>query len=120
MFFSKSARKEVENGIKPIFPRLWRYCLVLTGNKDWADDLAQAVCLKAIEKADLFQEGTHLDRCGGCAYLTRCPGPRTGAVTRRFLFFGQGGRKSRGNVPEKGVGDKARPCQEKICGFLVD
>jgi hypothetical protein len=41
-------------------------------------------------------------------------------VTRRFLFFGQGGRKSRGNVPEKGVGDKARPCQEKICGFLVD
>ncbi|MEO9459294.1 MAG: RNA polymerase sigma factor [Lentilitoribacter sp.] len=62
MFFNKSARKEVEDGIKPIFPRLWRYCLVLTGNKDWADDLAQAVCLKALEKADQYKPGTKLDR----------------------------------------------------------
>ena len=56
------ARNVVRNGIADVYPRLWRYCIVLTGSRDLADDLAQAVCLKAIEKADLFQEGTHLDR----------------------------------------------------------
>ncbi|MFK8035915.1 MAG: RNA polymerase sigma factor [Hyphomicrobiales bacterium] len=45
-----------------MFPRLWRYCLVLTGAKDRADDLAQMACLRALEKADLFQPGTKLDR----------------------------------------------------------
>ncbi len=34
----------------------------MTGNRDWADDLAQAVCLKALEKADQYKPGTKLDR----------------------------------------------------------
>lgn len=45
-----------------VFPRLWRYCMALTGQRDWADDLAQATCLRAIEQADKFEAGTHLDR----------------------------------------------------------
>lgn len=45
-----------------IFPRLWRYALVLTSNKDAANDLAQATCCRALEKADQFQAGSHLDR----------------------------------------------------------
>jgi len=45
-----------------IFPRLWRYCLVLSGNRDTAGDLAQATCLRALEKASQFEPGTHLDR----------------------------------------------------------
>jgi len=53
---------EVRNGISPLFPRLWRYCLVLTSNHDRANDLAQATCLRAIEKAHQFASGTTLDR----------------------------------------------------------
>lgn len=45
-----------------VFPRLWRYCMSITGQRDWADDLAQATCLRAIEQADKFEAGTHLDR----------------------------------------------------------
>ncbi|MDG1471125.1 MAG: RNA polymerase sigma factor [Ascidiaceihabitans sp.] len=45
-----------------VFPRLWRYCMAVTGQRDWADDLAQATCLRAIEQADKFEAGTHLDR----------------------------------------------------------
>jgi len=52
----------VRAGITPIFPRLWRYCLVLTSNHDRANDLAQAACLRAIEKAHQFVDGTTLDR----------------------------------------------------------
>jgi len=54
--------EDVREGMVAIFPRLWRYCLVLTSNRDRANDLAQATCLRAIEKADQFQRGTHLDR----------------------------------------------------------
>lgn len=45
-----------------MFPRLWRYGLSLTGKRDVAEDLAQRTCLRALEKADSFQVGTHLDR----------------------------------------------------------
>ncbi|MEM8915108.1 MAG: RNA polymerase sigma factor [Pseudomonadota bacterium] len=45
-----------------VFPRLWRYCLVLTGNPTQADDLAQAVCLRAIEKADAYSDDGRFDR----------------------------------------------------------
>ena len=34
----------------------------MTKNRETADDLAQAACLRALEKADQFQTGTHLDR----------------------------------------------------------
>lgn len=52
----------MRDGIEATYARLWRYCLVLTGKRDVADDLAQAACLRALEKADLFQTGTHFDR----------------------------------------------------------
>lgn len=55
-------REEVRKGLQPLFPRLWRYCLALTGSRDRADDLAQAACLRALDKADQFQTGTELDR----------------------------------------------------------
>jgi RNA polymerase sigma-70 factor, ECF subfamily len=58
---TNNPRHEVTEGLRPLYPRLWRYCLSLTGNRDRADDLAQAACLRAIEKAHLFQAGTRLD-----------------------------------------------------------
>lgn len=53
---------EVRNGVQDCFPRLWRYCRVLTGNSDAAYDLAQTVCVRAIQKEDQFEPGTTVDR----------------------------------------------------------
>lgn len=36
--------------------------MALTGQRDWADDLAQTTCLRAIEQSAKFEAGTHLDR----------------------------------------------------------
>lgn len=45
-----------------VYPRLWRYAVALTGRRDWADDLVQTTCLRALDKAAQFEPGTHLDR----------------------------------------------------------
>ena len=45
-----------------VYPRLWRYALVISGTPDQADELAQMTALRAIEKADLFDPQTYLDR----------------------------------------------------------
>ena len=58
----RNAHEEVEAGLPEVFPRIWRYAFSLTGSRDGADDLAQAVCLRAIEQAAKFTPGTHLDR----------------------------------------------------------
>jgi hypothetical protein len=42
--------------------RLWRYALVLSHRRDIADDLVQATCLRALERAAQFTPGSHLDR----------------------------------------------------------
>jgi RNA polymerase sigma-70 factor (ECF subfamily) len=42
--------------------RLWRYALVLSGTSDAAEDLVQATCLRAVERADQFVPGARLDR----------------------------------------------------------
>ena len=56
------ASAELYLQLESVFPRLWRYCLVVAGNRDRADDLAQAACLRAIERSHQFEAGTHLDR----------------------------------------------------------
>jgi RNA polymerase sigma-70 factor, ECF subfamily len=52
----------VMQGIAAELPRLWRYGLLLSGNRDTAEDLVQATCVRAIERAHQFQSGTRLDR----------------------------------------------------------
>jgi RNA polymerase sigma-70 factor (ECF subfamily) len=52
----------VREGIDRLLPRLWRFCLVLAGERSAADDLTQAACLRALEREDQFQLGTRLDR----------------------------------------------------------
>lgn len=49
-------------GIAAELPRLWRYGLVLSGNRDTAEDLVQATCVRALERAHQFNAGTRLDR----------------------------------------------------------
>ncbi len=57
-----SPQNIVRDGLPEVYPRLWRYAVALTGQRDWGDDLVQATCVRAIEKADMFEVGTHLDR----------------------------------------------------------
>ncbi len=62
MMREKRALEDVRRGLPPLFPRLWRYCLALTSNRERANDLAQAACVHALEKSKHFEPGTHLDR----------------------------------------------------------
>ena len=59
---SEASRREVRSGLESCLARLWRYALVLSRTNDTADDLVQATCLRAIERADQFVPGTRLDR----------------------------------------------------------
>jgi RNA polymerase sigma-70 factor, ECF subfamily len=59
---SEASRREVRAALEPALPRLWRYALVLSRARDVADDLVQATCLRAIERADQFAPGTRVDR----------------------------------------------------------
>ena len=59
---SEASRREVRGGLEPSLARLWRYALVLSRARDAADDLVQATCLRAIERADQFVPGTRIDR----------------------------------------------------------
>ena len=58
---SEASRREVRAGLEPSLARLWRYALVLSRARDVADDLVQATCLRAIERADQFVPGTRVD-----------------------------------------------------------
>ena len=59
---SASRQDEVRSGLEGQLARLWRYALTLSGARDVADDLVQATCLRAIERAHQFQSGSRLDR----------------------------------------------------------
>ena len=52
----------VRTGLRDHLTRLWRYGLVLSHRRDVADDLVQATCVRAIERAAQFQPETRLDR----------------------------------------------------------
>src|SRR5579871_2540490 len=59
---SADSIREVRAGLAAHLARLWRYALMLSGTRHAADDLVQATCLRAIERADQFEAGTRLDR----------------------------------------------------------
>jgi RNA polymerase sigma-70 factor (ECF subfamily) len=51
----------VRQDLDRLLPRLWRFCHVLTGDRAAAEDLAQAACLRALEREDQFLPDTRLD-----------------------------------------------------------
>ena len=59
---SKVIHDPVMDGIAAELPRLWRYGLLLSRNREMAEDLVQATCVRALERAQQFQVGTRLDR----------------------------------------------------------
>lgn len=52
----------MRDGLPKIYPRLWRYGLVLSGDPTVAEDLAQTTALRALEKSSGYTPGTRLDR----------------------------------------------------------
>jgi RNA polymerase sigma-70 factor, ECF subfamily len=52
----------VMKGMAAELKRLWRYGLVLSGNRDTAEELVQATCVRALERSHQFEAGTRLDR----------------------------------------------------------
>jgi len=60
-FFAKgSGQEEVRSQLPGFYPRLWRFSLSLSGERNSADDLAQATSARALEHAEKFQAGTSL------------------------------------------------------------
>lgn len=45
-----------------LYPRVWRFCMVLTRSRADADDLAQATAERALQNAEKFEIGSDLDR----------------------------------------------------------
>lgn len=52
----------VTEGLPAHLARLWRYGLVISGNRDTAEELVQATCVRALERSHQFAAGTRLDR----------------------------------------------------------
>lgn len=52
----------VRQGLGPCLARLWRYAWVLSHQRHVADDLVQATCVRALERAGHYRPGTRLDR----------------------------------------------------------
>jgi len=58
----KTGQDEVRANLPQYLARLWRYGLVLTNRSDAAEDLVQATCVRALERAQQFSAGTNLQR----------------------------------------------------------
>ncbi|BCP53547.1 RNA polymerase sigma24 factor [Kaistia sp. 32K] len=52
----------MKQGLALHLEALWRYGLVLSRNRDTAEDLVQATCVRALERAHQFAPETRLDR----------------------------------------------------------
>lgn len=59
---SIAAQAEIRGELGQYLGRLWRYALVLSRQSHVADDLVQATCLRALERAAQFSQGSRLDR----------------------------------------------------------
>jgi RNA polymerase sigma-70 factor, ECF subfamily len=56
------APPDVHGEIVALLPRLRRFALMLTRSDDLANDLVQAAILRALDRLDQYQAGSHLDR----------------------------------------------------------
>lgn len=59
---SSSGHDPVKDDLALHLEALWRYGLVLSRNRDTAEDLVQATCVRALERAHQFVPGSKLDR----------------------------------------------------------
>ncbi|MCX5480045.1 sigma-70 family RNA polymerase sigma factor [Kaistia geumhonensis] len=57
-----SGHDDVRDALGDHLVSLWRFALILSRRRDTAEDLVQATCVRALERADQYQPGTRLDR----------------------------------------------------------
>jgi RNA polymerase sigma factor (sigma-70 family) len=57
-----TGHEAVMAGLVAELDRLWRYGLVLSGNRSIAEDLVQNTCVRALERSHQFTPGSRLDR----------------------------------------------------------
>jgi len=57
-----ASEEDIRQGLSRELARLWRYAVVLSRQRDVADDLVQATCVRALERAGQYEAGTRLDR----------------------------------------------------------
>jgi RNA polymerase sigma-70 factor (ECF subfamily) len=57
-----NGQPEMRAGLAEHLARLWRYGLILSGNRDAAANLVEATCARALERSDEFAAGAPLDR----------------------------------------------------------
>lgn len=57
----KQTQHVVAEGLPELLTRLWRFAYSLSGSADLADDLVQETCVRALNKAPQFEQGTRLD-----------------------------------------------------------
>ena len=55
MRWRKKSRDDLEAALVTHLPAIWRFALSLSGRPDLADDLAQATCARALDKAEQFR-----------------------------------------------------------------
>jgi RNA polymerase sigma-70 factor (ECF subfamily) len=60
--FFHQAEREIRAALPEVWPRLWRYGLTLTRNRDEAEDLAQEAVAQGLAKSAHFAPGTRVDR----------------------------------------------------------
>ena len=56
------ATSDVRQQLAAHLSRLWRYGLVLSRNRDIAEELVQSTCVRALEKSSQYAPGTRIDR----------------------------------------------------------
>lgn len=56
------ATREVRQQLAAHLTRLWRYGLVLSRNRDIAEELVQSTCVRALERSGQYTPGTRIDR----------------------------------------------------------
>jgi RNA polymerase sigma-70 factor (ECF subfamily) len=56
-----SPSKEFRDGLVELLPRMWRFSVMLTRDRERADDLLQSACERALSRHVQFRPGTRLD-----------------------------------------------------------
>ncbi|MFJ5160135.1 sigma-70 family RNA polymerase sigma factor [Pantoea sp. NPDC088449] len=58
----KITSTEVRQHLAAHLARMWRYAMVLSRNRDVAEELVQSTCVRALERAHHYTPGTRIDR----------------------------------------------------------
>ncbi|ORM65489.1 RNA polymerase subunit sigma-24 [Pantoea rodasii] len=53
---------EVRQHLAAHLARMWRYAMVLSRNRDVAEELVQSTCVRALERSAQYAPGTRIDR----------------------------------------------------------